>query len=300
MRDRGEYREDKKSFVQTRDGERFNLSLRTAIAPASRVPYRFDHAIVCLTQVGRIRFTTDTPGVSTTHASGDLLLLPAGHPLYTDYLCSSHESPLECLTLELDGELINEVTAQLTVDWPDNESVDELYTVNDVSEFVHAESCATIRRIDALLDSQEQLLGRDNLITKATQELILLLLQSHARTALLSPPSGGTRRVERAIEYIRAHIREELRVEQLATVCHMSEASFYEHFRQCFGVSPAAFVRELRVSLAREMLVIHQQMSLKLVAAECGFANPTSFSQTFKAVTGESPRAFRRRRLAVH
>ena len=300
MRIRGEYREEKKSFVQSRDGERFNLSLRTAIEPANRVPYCFDHALVCLTQIGNIRFTTNTPGVSTTHGSGDILLLPASHPLYTDYLRSSDQFPLECLTLELEADLISEVTQQLAVEWPDQECVSDFYTINDVSEFVHAESCATIRRIDALLDSQQPLVGRQHLIAKASQELVLLLMQSHARTALMSKISGGTRRVEQVIDYIRAHISDELRVEQLAAYCHMSEASFYEHFRHSFGTSPAAFVRELRVSLAREMLVAEHQTPLKQVAAECGFSNAASFSQVFKAISGESPSAFRRRHLKTH
>lgn len=300
MQIRGEYREDKKSFVQSRDGEQFNLSLRTAIAPANRVPYKFDDAIVCLTQVGRIRFTTDSPGVSTTHACGDILLLPAAQPLYTDYLCSSDEFPLECLTLELDAGLINAVTTQLAIEWPDHEPIDDFYTINDVSEFVHAESRATIRRIDALLESQEPLLGRQDLIIKATQELVLLLMQSHARTALVAKPSGGRRRVEQLTDYIRTHAREDLRVEQLAAYCHMSAASFYEHFRYSFGTSPAAYVRELRVSMAREMLINNEQIPLKTVAAECGFANATSFSQIFKAVTGETPSAFRAERRRTH
>ena len=300
MRIRGEYREDKKSFVQSRDGEQFNLSLRTAIAPADRVPYKFDDAIVCLTQVGRIRFTTDSQGVSTTHTCGDILLLPAAQALYTDYLCSSDEFPLECLTLELDAGLINEVTAQLAIEWPDDEAVDDFYTINDVSEFVHAESCATIRRIDALLESQEPLVGRQNLIAKATQELVLLLMQSHARTALVGSTKGGTRRVEQLTDYICTHVREDLRVEQLAAYCHMSAASFYEHFRHSFGTSPAAYVRELRVSMAREMLLNNAQIPLKTVAAECGFASSASFSQVFRAVTGETPSAFRARRLRPH
>lgn len=299
MQIRGEYLEDKKSFVESRDGGHFNISLRTAVAPAERVPYLFEHAIVCLTQVGSIRFTTDSPGVTTEHSRNDILLLPAAVPLYTDYLLSSDENPLECLTLELDASLINEVTSQLAADWPDNEAMGDLYTVDDVSEFVHAESCATIRRIDKFLSSEHALLGRDNLIHKATQELVLLLLQSHARTALFSMPSERNRRIEQVIEYINLNIGEDIRVEHLAEKCHMSVSSFFAHFRQSFGTTPAAFIRQLRISRARELLIAEPNLSSKQVALECGFSNAASFSQLFKSITNETPSDFRAKRLGI-
>ncbi|MGR9091027.1 MAG: hypothetical protein ACU85U_10660 [Gammaproteobacteria bacterium] len=36
----GEYREDKQSYVAPADGEHFSLSVRPALAPAARVPFR--------------------------------------------------------------------------------------------------------------------------------------------------------------------------------------------------------------------------------------------------------------------
>lgn len=293
---RGEYREDKKSFVESRDSEHFNLSRRTAVAPAERVPYLFEHPIVCLTKLGTIRFTTDSPEVTTEHHQNDILLLPASYPLYTDYVQSSDEFPLECLTLELEGNLINEVTSQLSVDWPDNEPMKDFYTVNDVSEFVHAESCSAIRRIDSLLSSKEKLVGRQDLITKTTQELVLLLLQSQARAALFSPSKPGNRRIEHVVDYIHAHIADDIRIEQLAEQCHMSVSSFYDHFRQSFGASPASFIRQLRIAKARELLLAEPGYSLKQIATDCGFNSAARFSQVFKSMTGESPRSFRTQR----
>ncbi len=293
MHIRGEFREDKKSFVESRDGEYFNLSRRTAIAPAERVPYLFENPIVCLTKVGTIRFTTDMPNVCAEHHCNDILLLPARFPLYTDYVKPTDECPLECLTLELEGNLINEVTSQLSRDWPDNEPMNDFYTVDDVSEFVHAESCSAIRRIDDLLTSQEKLVGRQNLIAKITEELVLLLLQSHARTALLSQPKSRSRRIEHVVDYIKQHICDDIRIEHLAAHCHMSESSFYDHFRQSFGASPASFIRQLRIAKARELLVTEPAYSLKRVALECGFKSAARFSQVFKMTTGESPSHFR-------
>lgn len=297
MQIRGEFREDKKSFVESRDGEYFNLSRRTAVAPAERVPYFFEHPLVCLTKVGTIRFTTDLPNVFAEHQRNDILLLPARFPLYTDYVKSSDEFPLECLTLELEGSLINEVTSQLSGDWPDHEPMNDFYTVNDVSEFVHAESCSAICKIDKLLNSKEKLVGRQNLVNKITQELVLLLLQSHARTALLSQAKTQNRRIENVVEYINNHISDDIRVAHLAVQCHMSESSFYDHFRQSFGTSPAAFIRQLRIIKARDLLITEPDYSLKRIALACGFKSTTRFSQVFKLSTGESPRVFRAKRL---
>jgi len=293
----GQYREDKKSYVDTRDGEHFNLSVRTAVAPADRVPYRFDHVLVCLTIVGDIRFTTDTPGVATRHTSGNILLLPAANPLYTDYIESSARRPLECLTLELDPDMIGDGLRDIRLEWPDHERIDDLYSVDDVSEFVSTGAGVAIRRLHALLGGREQLVGRDRLIDATSQELIVLLLQSRARAALLSHQRGYGTRVARLVEYIRANLREDLSVARLAAVTHLSPSALHAHCRASFGIGPAALVRDCRIVYARELLGMSPPRAIKSIARAAGFSNAVQFTQAFRAVTGVTPSQYRSDRI---
>ena len=293
MKVAGEYREDKRSFVASTDGEHFSLSIRTALAPAARIPYRFDNVIVCLTNVGEIRFTTDTPGVSVRHTAGDILLLPAGRPLYTDYIAPTATRPLECLTLELDRCLIDACLRDLPLEWPDHESVAELYSIDDVSEFVSLGAGAAIRRLHVLLGDGEVLVARERLIDAVNQELIVLLLQSRARVALVTEQRGRGTRVARLVDYIRTHVRDDLSVTTLARICHLSPSSLHAHCRASFGTTPAALVRETRVRVACELLRANPDAAVKTIAREAGFVSAAQFTQTFKAATGLTPSAFR-------
>ena len=289
----GEYREDKRSYVASTDGEHFSLCVRTALAPAARVPYRFDNVIVCLTNVGDIRFTTDTPGVSVRHTAGNILLMPAGRALYTDYIAPTAARPLECLTLELDRCLIDEGLRDLQLEWPDHESVADLYSIDDVSEFVNLGAGAAIKRLHVLLGGREVLVARERLIDAANQELLVLLLQSRARVALLAEQRGRGTRLARLVDYIHAHLREDLSVTTLARVCHLSPSSLHAHCRASFGTTPAALVRECRITTARELLRGREQLPLKTIALETGFTSAAQFTQTFKAATGLTPSEFR-------
>lgn len=293
MKIAGEYREDKRSFVASSDGEHFSLSVRTALAPAARIPYRFDSVVVCLTNLGDIRFTTDTPGVSISHTAGNILLVPAGRPLYTDYIEPTRERPLECLTLELDRCLIDDCLRDLPVEWPDHESIAELYSLDDVSEFVNLAAGDAIKRLHVLLGGHETLIARERLIDAASHELLMLLLQSRARVALLTEQRGRGTRLARLIDYIRAHLREDLSVTALAQVCHLSPSSLHAHCRASFGTTPAALVRECRVAVASELLRASPALPLKTIALEAGFVSAAQFTQTFKAATGFTPSAFR-------
>lgn len=293
MKVAGEYREDKRSYVASTEGEHFSLSVRTALAPAARIPYRFDNVAVCLTNIGEIRFTTDTPGVSVSHTRGNILLLPAGQPLYTDYLAPTSSRPLECLTLELDACLIDSGLRDLPLEWPDHEPVADLYSVDDVSEFVSSGAGAAIKRLHLLLGGGEALVARDRLIAAVNQELIVLLLQSRARVALLTGRRGRGTRIASLVDYIRAHLREDLSVTTLARACHLSPSALHAHCRASFGTTPASLVRETRVQIASDMLRATPAMPLKTIALEAGFVSAAQFTQTFKAVTGRTPSVFR-------
>lgn len=299
MKVAGEYREDKRSYVASTDGEHFSLSVRTALAPAARIPHRFDNVIVCLTNIGEIRFTTDTPGVSVGHTSGDILLLPAGRLLYTDYIEPTIDRPLECLTLELDSCLIDAALRDLPLEWPDHEAVADLYSIDDVSEFVSSGTGAAIKRLHVLLGGGEALVARERLIEAVNRELVLLLLQSHARAALLAERRGRGTRIAHLVDFIRTHLRDDLSVATLARVCHLSPSALHAHCRAGFGSTPASLVREMRVQVASDLLRASPALPLKTIALEAGFVSAAQFTQTFKAVTGRTPSAFRREQRVV-
>lgn len=98
---------------------------------------------------------------------------------------------------------------------------------------------------------------------------------------------GRTRQIIEAGDFARPN------VEAIAAEFGMSRSNFSHHFRSVTGLTPAAFVREVRLSRAREML-IGGDATLKTIARTLGFADVNHFCRAFRAQFGLTPGAFRR------
>lgn len=97
-----------------------------------------------------------------------------------------------------------------------------------------------------------------------------------------------TDRIRRVLSYARAHLRNELSIEELAEIAHLSPRHFSRLFRQETGQSPAKAVEALRVEAARTMLM-DRRASLEAIAVEAGFADRGRMRRAFMRAMGESP-----------
>lgn len=107
------------------------------------------------------------------------------------------------------------------------------------------------------------------------------------RKALLRPFLN----LERAVDYIRAHFRDRVSVEDLAREVHISPRQLHRKFIEAFGVGPQAFILKLRIQAACEAL----QDPNKLIAdvgAGLGFCDQSAFTQTFHKHIGLTPRQY--------
>jgi AraC family transcriptional regulator len=110
-----------------------------------------------------------------------------------------------------------------------------------------------------------------------------------------SVPRGGLSGwQQRAIaDYIEANLGQELRLSDMARLVRLSPYHFARAFKQSFGVPPHRYHVGRRIARAKDLL-IDPAKSVTGIARELGFAETSSFSSTFRRVTGTSPSAFRR------
>ncbi|MFI7131519.1 helix-turn-helix domain-containing protein [Nonomuraea sp. NPDC050153] len=80
---------------------------------------------------------------------------------------------------------------------------------------------------------------------------------------------------------------------ELASAARVSPSTLSRTFRRVFGVGPVAAVELLRLTRA-EPLLWQSNLSMRAIAAQCGFADAYHFSRRFRAVYGMAPTAFRR------
>jgi len=101
----------------------------------------------------------------------------------------------------------------------------------------------------------------------------------------------------KVLDYIDRHITSRVLVADLSTLVWRSEAHFSRSFRGTFGCSPHAFVVRRRVELAAQYM-LQTVMSLSDIALGCGFVDQAHLCKHFRAVTGETPAAWRRAKKA--
>ena len=95
-------------------------------------------------------------------------------------------------------------------------------------------------------------------------------------------------------DYVREHIRREIRVKELASTISISASHFYRAFKATHGETPRAYVTRLRLELAQQ-LMLRTDEPLTQIALACGFADQSHLSKAFRRVLAETPSAWRRR-----
>lgn len=99
--------------------------------------------------------------------------------------------------------------------------------------------------------------------------------------------------VERAMRYAREHFRAPIGVPELAAEAGYSRAHFTRLFTAAEGLSPADYLRHVRVEAAVKLLQT-SQLSLDDIAGQCGFNDGAYLAKVFRRAFGMTPTAFRR------
>ncbi|WP_344101716.1 AraC family transcriptional regulator [Nocardiopsis rhodophaea] len=110
-----------------------------------------------------------------------------------------------------------------------------------------------------------------------------------------TPPRVGglsPRRMAHVEDYINAHLRDRLRLEDLADAAGLSSSHFTRAFRASTGQSPHQYVLRLRLDRARRALQATGD-SIAHIAEATGFADQSHLTRTMRRHLGITPSALR-------
>lgn len=96
-------------------------------------------------------------------------------------------------------------------------------------------------------------------------------------------------RINEAMDYIEAHLSEEITPQQLAQIACCSPFHFQRMFAYMADVPLAEYVRRRRMSLAA--VDLQNGMTVLDAALKYGYASPTAFNRAFQSVHGAPPSA---------
>ena len=84
----------------------------------------------------------------------------------------------------------------------------------------------------------------------------------------------------RALDYMGAHLKRPLSLQELAGLCQMSQRSFCRKFKEEKGESPIAFHRQMRLEKAREF--VKSGATLEMTAEVLGFTDAAHLCRLLK------------------
>ena len=126
-------------------------------------------------------------------------------------------------------------------------------------------------------------------------EIILLRLLRREDFALSSAPEGprGSRECDLVRRYIDNHFKENLTLDQLAGMVHMSKYYLSHSFRKEFQTSPISYLISRRIQESR-FLLRETDLRLSQIAQILGFSSLSYFSQSFRRLENMSPLEYRK------
>ncbi len=126
-------------------------------------------------------------------------------------------------------------------------------------------------------------------VTQLTSALLSAFIEEFHPLALEPAQQASPALSERLRDYIHAHWQEALTVESVAAATGVSVRSVFEAFRRTYEVSPAAYLRNLRLHEAHRRLLESGEGSVIEIALACGFSSLGHFARRYRELYGELP-----------
>ena len=93
--------------------------------------------------------------------------------------------------------------------------------------------------------------------------------------------------------YIDQHFTENINIETLSNISHMSISGFAHQFKKFLGMAPLQYIIRRRIGLAQNLL-IYTDKSITDISMEIGYDNISHFNNQFKKFVGTSPQNYRK------
>ena len=108
------------------------------------------------------------------------------------------------------------------------------------------------------------------------------------------PEKKYAKNIKNIIVYMHDHYKEaDLTIEKLAELSGYSVTYFTKAFKAYMADSPIVHLNKLRISEAKSLLVTNPNLKFKDISLMVGFDNLSTFTESFKRVTGLKPKDYK-------
>ncbi len=231
------------------------------IQPPSRRPNGAPFHHVFFVDRGAGRFTYD--GVSIELGEGSAVFIKKGAPVYYEG-----------------------VTEDFRTGWVtfDGDGAAAMLDYFNAAPFSH-QSDAPVRELRRACIRAAERKSAPEVLSKLCYDLVVTYFLSLQEVKQSS-------RLAAAKAYMEEHFAQDLAVADVARAVGMSESLLYRLFCE-EGCTPVEYLRTLRLSHAKRLLLEFPKMPIADIATACGFADSAYFCKVFRDREHMTPRAYR-------
>lgn len=202
----------------------------------------------------------------------------------TYYIVNSDtKKPFLSIGLDLDRAIIAQLATNIAYASPPELKLNRGAYIDTAD----AELLEAFVRLITLLDKPEQIALRAPLLIRDIHTLLVMskngreLLQVHR-------PGTSSNKIAQAIQWIRNNYKEQLHIENLATMVYMATSTFHHQFKAITGLSPLQFHKQLRLYEAQRLMAAENE-GANGAALAVGYESVTQFNREYKRLFGEPP-----------
>lgn len=254
-----------------------------------------------LLYVSSAKYSGDWHSTPHTHSCSELFYVTGGvgqffiegeiHPVATNDLVivnpnvehteiGLNANPLEYIVLGVDGLELS--------------ALDETDNSYCIVNFLAVKDTILFYLQNMLKEIEASTPGYETICQDLMEILIILLMRQTDYSVTLTPIRKKASKLCASVRrYIDVHFKENISLDVLAQISHVSKYYLVHAFTKEYGTSPMNYLINKRLEEAKQLLK-NDDYSLSLISRMLGFSSPSYFSQIFKKNEKMTPNEYRK------
>lgn len=251
--------------------------------PAGDFPDPAVPELVLQRDMGRLRATVDLGAGRFRMQPGQTIAAPPGSAASFTVDVAHHIQVLSVPAYQLAAWVEGDGVSSAGVD------LGRLHASGFRNDVIHA-------LMDRLWDEAGESTRTSRLVADAALLTLWAELLREARLPLAAATRGGlaTWQTQRCIDYLEAHLAEDVGIEQLAALVGLSPFHFARAFKRSTGMPPHRFQTRRRIARAKTLLA-SPGASVTSTALAVGYDSSQALARAFRSEVGCSPSEYQRR-----
>ena len=251
--------------------------------PMDRAPFLYNKGVILVGQGNKRIYLGDA---IYEYNSDNYLVISVPIPAECETFATEDE-PLLALVVDIDVGILNRIIRLM------DEHIDHaLLKQGEKHKGLYVEPTTpeikdTVLRLLAALRSplESRVLGQG-----LVYELLFRIMCGEYGASLyaLTMQNSNLAKIDKALKHIHSSYYEAMTVDSLAALVNMSSSAFHRAFNDVTASSPIQYIKKIRLSKAREML-LEERVRVSEAAIQVGYESTAQFTREFKRYFGSTP-----------